>query len=190
MGGFILVFETQSELTAGSVLSRKLDHRQDMSNATKSEHMVEGVGSTISRALTTPLPSTGLLQDLESQMLTEPTGNKVESFHCPARSSNSKQLLIVDSLVLDRKESEIFQCLGRRKDHPSYDSNAYIRTEIAQSSNIGELNWKNDVMNAGLVKAALEQKDVQKFSTAWKRESYLLFLEVWYLNLLALQGNV
>jgi hypothetical protein len=190
MGGFVLVFENQSELAAGLVPLRKLDHYQDKSIVTKNEHTVEGERSTISRALTAPLPSSNLLQDLESQILTEPTGDKAESFRCPVRTSNSKQLPFVDSLVLEQKESEIFECLGRRKDHPTYDSNAYIRTELAQSSNIGELSWKNDVMNAGLVKAALDQKHIQKFSTAWERESYLLFPEAWYLNLLALQGNV
>ena len=193
MGGFVLVFETRSEPTPRSALSYRSDHHQDArSNAVaEDEHITENEGLTFSRAFTAPQPTKRPLRDPESQIPTEQaSGKESERLHCPARSSNPKRPPTEDSIWPQQVESQNLERLGRMKDDPTSGSEAYNRAEMAQSRAVGKLRWTADASNTALVKAVLEQKHLQEFPTVWERELYLLFSKEWYLNLLALQGNV
>ena len=193
MGGFVLVFQTRSEPTPRSALSYRSDHHQDVrSNAVaEDEHTTENQGLTFSRAFTTPLPTKTPLRDPESQVTTEQaSGKEAKRFHCPVSSSNPRQLPTEDSLRLQQVESQNFEYLRSVKDHRTFGSDAHNQAEMAESHAVGKLRWTADASNTALVKAALEQKHLQEFPIVQEREQYLLFPEEWYLNLLALQGNV
>ena len=193
MGGFVLDFDTQLEPLSGLIHPHGSDHYRDTrTNAIpEDEHVTENERLTISRAFTTPLPSKRPPRDLESQISTElASGKEAEKYSCPVRSPKLQQPPIEDSLLLQQKGSENLECFRQWKDDPSRGSDAHIQIETAQSDAVGKLRWMADARNTALVKAALEQTHIQDFPIVWERDTYLLFPDLWYANLLALQGTV
>ena len=191
MGGFVLDFDTRSESSSRLTHPDGSDHHRDTRTNASSEddRVAENERLNISRAFTTPLPSKRSPRDLESWISTELASGK-EKYYCPVRSPKLQQPLLEDSLTLQQKESESFERIRRWEDDPSHCSSAHIQKELASSHAVGELRWTADAVNTALVKAALEQTQIQDFPTIWEREAYLLFPDLWYLNLLVLQGNV
>ena len=191
MGGFVLDFDTRSESSSRLIHPDASDHYRDTRTNPISEddRVAENERLTFSRAFTTPLPPKRSPRDLEPWISTKLASGK-EKYCCPVRSPQPQQPLLEDSLTLQQKESENFERVRRWENDPSHCSSAHIQKELASSHAVGELRWTADAVNTALVKAALEQTQIQDFPTIWEREAYLLFPDLWYLNLLVLQGNV
>ena len=193
MGGFVLDFNSQSDPPSRLVHPHGSGHYPNTQTSTipKDERVTENEDLTISRAFTAPLPFKRPPRDIESQISTElASDEKGEKHHCPLHPPYLQQPSIDDDLTEQQKESENFERFRRWEDDASHGPSAHVQHETAQSHAVGELRWTADASNTALVKAALEQTHVQDFLTVQDRETYLLFPDLWYVNLLALQGNI